>query len=103
MTLPEPTAFTVDDAKHWAVRAALRLPDTPTAAECMTCKALDSFNGAGLPTGFVIRLALDDGNMLTVKLNPVIAIELAKVIRETGIKLGWTDGQDRVTFPITRT
>lgn len=103
MTTPEKTAFTLDDLKHWAERASLRLPNAPTAAECMTCKSLDSFNGMGMPTGFVIRLALDDGETLTVKLNPAIAVELVKVIRETGIKAGWTDGNDHVTFPITRT
>ena len=101
MSFPEKTAFTIDDLKHWITQARKAVPDAPTAAECMTCKSADSFNGMGMRTGFVLRLALDDGQIVTVKLNPAIAVDLARTIRETGIGAGWTDGKDHVTFPIT--
>ncbi|MES2845620.1 MAG: hypothetical protein V4747_11375 [Pseudomonadota bacterium] len=103
MALPNKTAFTVDDLSGWVARARLSCPEPPTTAECLTCKSVDSFDGKAMRTGIVFRMALDDGETVTVRLNPFIALEMLNTIVQSGIGQGWTDGNGHITFPITET
>ena len=101
MTDAETPAFTRAEIDHWAQDFARNLPELPTGAEVLMAKGARSFAAAASPTGFFLRVKLDDDDPVTLRINPVAACFLAKLLIEGGTNCGWMDPRMNPAIPLT--
>lgn len=94
------TAFDEMDLTEWAVRYDTNIPDAPSKVECLTAPEVLSFQALGRKLGLIVTMKLNNGQTITVSLNPVIAKYLADAIESGGENHGWMNRDHHITFPI---
>lgn len=60
---------------------------------------VDSFIAAGLDKGIAFRLKMQDGSIVDISLNPLLARAMGVLISKAGDQAGWLDGQGNLSFP----
>jgi hypothetical protein len=100
MTGKTTQAFTKADLDRWVSIGAAQKPDAPTITACLTAPEVSSFNSKVLNTGMVVSLKLDNGQTVTVKINPVVALQLLNNIIDCGKGGSWLDANARITIPV---
>ena len=97
---PPKTVFTNEDLIRWGTAALDKTPDVPTKPQALAAIQVQSFACCSTRLGVAVRIAIDNGDPVTMMLNPVLARELRKVLAQAGAQGGWLDAQDRITFPL---
>jgi hypothetical protein len=53
-----------------------------------------------VPTGLVVKFSIEDGEDVSLKLNPAVAHHLRLAIMEAGLKMGWMQENGNISFPV---
>jgi len=84
---------TTQDIQRWETIGEAQRPKDPTPEECLTAPGVQSFTGLCRRDGITLRLAVDDGQQVTLNLNPVVAAALLRELVQAGNRMGWIDSK----------
>ena len=77
-------AFNRNDLDRWQFIAETERPKAPSNAQCVTAPMVDSFAMKGMHLGIAIALKLDNGQTVTLKINPAMGQFLRDEIHLAG-------------------
>lgn len=94
--------FTAEDVRRWDQQFRDRRPAAIASTRPEDVPQVESLRVAGMTTGAMLRLALADGTVMEVAMNPVVAQYLLQGVAEAGKRGLWLDEDRAIILPPPR-
>lgn len=91
--------FSAADVRAWDQEFRERRPALIGSARPEAVAKVESLRTAGMTTGVMLRLALEDGSVIDVAMNPVVAQYLLQGVAEAGRRGCWLDEEQAIILP----
>jgi hypothetical protein len=95
-------AFNHDDIDNWYDTIALQMPSRPSSSECLIAPEILSYNIRAISTAAVVNFKLSSGQLITLKLNPLLVQYLRKDLLDCGNSSHWLNLDGTLSIPFVQ-